>query len=166
MENPNQSHGIAVKRIGRYLLETRDKGLIIKPDKKHSFTTFVDADFCGKWDKRIAAQDPNTAKSRTGFLIKYVNVPVFWQSKLTSSPRPIDTTSSSNIVSPFSDRKNKHFHQPPIQVNEGASFMLFTNASIVIITCLFDMRECHIIQLILPSSLHISPYQKNHQNWV
>jgi Reverse transcriptase (RNA-dependent DNA polymerase) len=82
MESPKQSHGIAIKRIGRYLLDTRDKGLIIKPDKSHSFTTFVDADFCGNWDKYIAAQDPNTAKSCTGFLIKYANAPIFWQSKM------------------------------------------------------------------------------------
>jgi hypothetical protein len=84
MENPKLSHGVAIKRIGRYLLETRAGGLIIKPDqnKKHSFTCFVDADFSGNWDKRIAAEDPNTAKSRTGFLIKYANAPIFWQSKL------------------------------------------------------------------------------------
>jgi hypothetical protein len=82
MESPKQSHGIAIKRIGRYLLDTRDKGLIIKPDKLHSFIAFVDADFCGNWDKFIAAQDPNTAKSRTGFLIKYMNAPIFWQSKM------------------------------------------------------------------------------------
>ena len=82
MESPKQSHGIAIKRIGRYLLDTRDKGLIIKPDKLHSFVSFVDADFCGNWDKYIAAQDPNTARSRTGFLIKYANAPIFWQSKM------------------------------------------------------------------------------------
>lgn len=82
MESPKKSHGIAVKRIGRYLLDTRDKGLIIKPDKKHSFSSYVDADFCGNWDKRIAAEDPNTAKSRTGFIIKYANAPIFWQSKM------------------------------------------------------------------------------------
>jgi hypothetical protein len=82
MESPKQSHGIAIKHIGRYLLETRGEGLIIKPDKKHSFTSYVDADFCGNWDKRIAAEDPDTAKSRTGFIIKYASVPIYWQSKL------------------------------------------------------------------------------------
>jgi Reverse transcriptase (RNA-dependent DNA polymerase) len=85
MENPKQSHGIAIKRIGRYLLETRGEGLIIKPDKKHSFTSYVDADFCGNWDKRIAAEDPDTAKSRTGFLNKYASVPIYWQSKLQTN---------------------------------------------------------------------------------
>jgi Reverse transcriptase (RNA-dependent DNA polymerase) len=85
MENPKQSHGIAVKRIGRYLLETRGEGLIIKPDNLHSFTAYVDADFSGNWDKRIAAEDPDTAKSRTGFLIKYANAPIYWQSKLQTS---------------------------------------------------------------------------------
>ena len=31
---------------------------------------------------RIAGNDPNTAKSRTGFVLKYANAPIFWQSKL------------------------------------------------------------------------------------
>jgi hypothetical protein len=82
MESPKQSHGIAIKRIGRYPLDTCDKGLIIKPDKSHSFTSFVNADFCGNWDKFIAAQDPNMAKSCTEFIIKYANAPIFWQSKM------------------------------------------------------------------------------------
>jgi hypothetical protein len=41
-----RSHGEAVKRIGRYLLGTRDKGFIIRPDMKKSFECYVDADYC------------------------------------------------------------------------------------------------------------------------
>jgi hypothetical protein len=85
MESPKHSHGVAIKRIGRYLLATRNEGLIIKLDKTESFLAFVDADFYGNWDKRIAAEDPNTAKSRTGFIVKYANAPLFWQSKLQTS---------------------------------------------------------------------------------
>jgi hypothetical protein len=47
MESPKHSHGVAIKRMGRYLLATRDEGLIIKPGKTKSFRAFVDADFCG-----------------------------------------------------------------------------------------------------------------------
>lgn len=37
MSNPRRSHGEEVKRIGRYLLGTRNKGYFIKPDKTKSF---------------------------------------------------------------------------------------------------------------------------------
>jgi Reverse transcriptase (RNA-dependent DNA polymerase) len=37
MSSPMRSHGEAVKRIGRYLLWTKEKGFIIRPDLKKSF---------------------------------------------------------------------------------------------------------------------------------
>jgi hypothetical protein len=80
--DPKQSHGEAVKHIARYLLGTKERGVVISPLKEESFECYVDADFLGNWDKRIAHKDPNTAKSRTGFIVKYAGVPVFWQSKL------------------------------------------------------------------------------------
>ena len=82
MSSPRQSHGVAIKRIGRYLLRTRTKGLIIKPKMESSFECYVDASFLGDWDKRIAGEDPDTAKSRTGFVVKYADAPIFWQSKM------------------------------------------------------------------------------------
>ena len=36
-EAPKKSHAEAVKRIGRYLLATRDKGIIIHPNKSRQF---------------------------------------------------------------------------------------------------------------------------------
>ena len=50
-ENPRKSHAEAVKRIGRYLLHTRDKGLIIRPNDLWQFDCWVDADFVGNWRK-------------------------------------------------------------------------------------------------------------------
>ena len=82
MSNPKQSHGEAIKHIARYLLHTRGKGYHIKPDKEKSFECYVDASFLGDWDKRIAGEDPDTAKSRTGFVVKYAGAPLFWQSKM------------------------------------------------------------------------------------
>jgi hypothetical protein len=46
---PKCSHGEAVKRIGRYLLGTKDKGLILEPTKE-SFDCWVDASHAGKWN--------------------------------------------------------------------------------------------------------------------
>ena len=50
--DPWKAHGDAVKNIGRYLLGTCDKGMIIRPDIRRSFEVHVDADFCGNWNKR------------------------------------------------------------------------------------------------------------------
>mmetsp|Transcript_4824 Transcript_4824/g.7447 ORF Transcript_4824/g.7447 Transcript_4824/m.7447 type:complete len:206 (+) Transcript_4824:270-887(+) len=82
MGNPKRSHGEAVKHIGRYLLETRNEGIFLRPDKPKSFECFCDADYSGNWDHRIAAEDPNTAKSRSGVIIFYAGSPLLWFSKL------------------------------------------------------------------------------------
>jgi hypothetical protein len=79
--DPRGPHGEAIKRIGRYLMGTKDKGVIIDPNR-NSFECYVDADFCGNWDQDTAEDDPTTAKSRTGNVIKYAGCPIVWQSKL------------------------------------------------------------------------------------
>ena len=81
MEDPKESHGIAIKNIGRYLLATHEQGMYFHPNKE-SFECYMDADYCGNWDKSIAADDPDTARSRHGFIVKYAGVPIYWASKL------------------------------------------------------------------------------------
>ena len=79
--SPRRSHEKAVKRIVRYLLQTRDKGLIIKPTEDLSVDLYVDADFAGLW----SVEDKNSidsVRSRTGFTIMIGHAPVIWQSKL------------------------------------------------------------------------------------
>jgi hypothetical protein len=61
----SESHAIAVKRIGRYLKGTRDKGLILKPED-YSFEVFVDTDHSGNWKFGETEDDMSTAKSHTG----------------------------------------------------------------------------------------------------
>jgi len=79
--DPKKSHADAIRRIGRYLQGTRDEGIILDP-KEHSFECFVDADYCGLWNKDTAHRDPMTSKSRTGYVIKYAGCPLIWQSRL------------------------------------------------------------------------------------
>ena len=80
--DPRVEHGLAVKWIGRYLLGTRDKGYIIKPDPSRGLEVYVDADLSGNWDKDLAGIDPDTARSRHGFVIMYAGAPILWQSQL------------------------------------------------------------------------------------
>jgi hypothetical protein len=80
--DPKTNHSTAVKRIGRYLLGTRDKGIIMTPDPQRSLEVYADADFCGLYNHETAIYDPATAKSRTGYVIKYMGCPIVWASKL------------------------------------------------------------------------------------
>jgi hypothetical protein len=96
--DPKESHATAVKRIGKYLMATKDKGIILNP-KDHSFDCWVDADFVGNWDRVNADVDPSTAKSRTGFIITYAACPVVWGSKLQSDVALSTTESEYSAVS-------------------------------------------------------------------
>ena len=81
-ENPRKSHAKAVKRIGRNLLHTRDKSLIIRPHDLWQFDCWVDADFIDNWRKCDAHVDPMTSKSRSGWLLRFAGAPITWASKM------------------------------------------------------------------------------------
>ena len=79
--DPRESHAIAVKRIVRYLIATRDKGLIFKPSTDWKLDCHVDADFCGLWGS-VDPNDPIVSKSRTGYIITLGGCPLVWKSTL------------------------------------------------------------------------------------
>ena len=81
--DPRQPHGEALKRIGRYLVGTKDKGLIMRPNGKLNLDCYVDSDFAGLWGTEHA-DDPACARSRMGFMLTLGGVPVTWTSKLTT----------------------------------------------------------------------------------
>ena len=74
-------HEKAVKRIGRYLKGTMDKGLILKPNDDLCLDLYADAGFCGLWTVE-KADDPISVRSRTGFIVTLAGLPVSWSSKL------------------------------------------------------------------------------------
>eukprot|EP00978_Attheya_sp_CCMP212_P020004 scaffold56790_cov72-Attheya_sp.AAC.1 len=62
---------------------TRDKGIILKPNPDMGLEDWVDADFCrGNWDHKYALEDPTTARSRSGYIVRYCCCPILWRSKL------------------------------------------------------------------------------------
>ena len=97
--DPKESHATAVKRIGRYLVGTRDKGLILYPQESQSFDTFVDANFVGDWDRVNAMDDPSTAKSRTGYILMYAGCPLVWASKIQREVALSTTEAEYNALS-------------------------------------------------------------------
>jgi Reverse transcriptase (RNA-dependent DNA polymerase) len=60
--SPTESHAKAVKRIARYLLRTCNLALIYCPSER-SIHCWADADFVGTWEKTIAMEDINAARS-------------------------------------------------------------------------------------------------------
>ena len=81
--NPKMLHEQAVKYLGRYLLQTRKKGLILSPKNRFSLDAYVDADFAGLWHRNFSAMR-DTALSRSGYIIMFCGCPIYWKSKLQS----------------------------------------------------------------------------------
>jgi hypothetical protein len=80
--DPRKPHFVALKRIGRYLATTADKGIIMNPQKEEqNLIAYCDADFAGDYCKEYS-DDPSTAYSRTGYVITYGGCPIVWQSKM------------------------------------------------------------------------------------
>ena len=78
---PKPSPGSAVKRTIRYFQGTKQNGLIILPRKTLQVDCHADADFSVFWNVEHE-QDPTCVKSRTGYLILFINCPLFCKSNL------------------------------------------------------------------------------------
>jgi hypothetical protein len=79
--DPKLSHEQAIMRIGRYLLGTKDRGIIYEPDPSKGLECYVDADFAGGWSQ-AEADDAENVLSRMGYVIYYANCPVYWTSRM------------------------------------------------------------------------------------
>jgi hypothetical protein len=79
--NPKQSHATAVKTIVRYLAGTTDQGMILQPRGDLKLELFCDADFAGLY-KREPDRSVDSARSRTGYIIKLSGCLVIWKSQL------------------------------------------------------------------------------------
>jgi hypothetical protein len=100
---PKRIHEIALKRIGRYLKATKEKGMIIWPTDDLRLDLYVDADFAGLWNSEDA-NDPTGVKSRTGYVITLGGVPVLWGLKLQSEIS-LSTTEAEFIAASMAMRQ-------------------------------------------------------------
>jgi hypothetical protein len=78
-----QEHGEVIKWLGRYLIGTCDKGLILKPDGICDLEVYVDADYVGNWDPDDM-QSWDSARSRHGYIIKFSHCPIMWKSHMAT----------------------------------------------------------------------------------
>ena len=81
LRNPKNSHALAIKCILHYLKKTQDKGMYMHPDGSFKLSCYVDSDFGGLFGSEDP-RNPVSVKSRTGYIIKFGNVPILWVSKL------------------------------------------------------------------------------------
>ncbi len=79
--NPKRSHEKAVIKIVRYLKGTKDKGIILNPDKTKGIDCYVDASFASGW-RPDDAHNASNLLSRTGYIIRYADCPVHYASKM------------------------------------------------------------------------------------
>jgi len=101
--NPTALHELAVKHIGHYLLNTKDKGLIMHPTQDFKLDMFVDADFAGMWHWEYS-ELRECALSCTGYIITYCGCPIHWASKLQSEIA-LSTTESEYIALSMASRE-------------------------------------------------------------
>ena len=86
VHKPKRSHELALIRIGRYLKGTINKGLILRPSNTETLNVelYIDAAFACGWGSEEGT-NPDSVKSRTGYIIEIANCPVLWVSKLQST---------------------------------------------------------------------------------
>ena len=137
-------HVEAIKRIGRYLLATKDKGLIMKPNKE-GMECWVDASHASEWSNKSAADDPNTARSRMGYVITYAGCPMHWASKMqteialsSTEAEYIALSQSMWLLQEAADQginfnnTRPRVHCTVFEDNEGAmSFILYPQVAIL-----------------------------------
>ena len=75
--NPMRSRELAIVRIGRYLVDNPDCGVIYTIDKSRGLEFYVDAYFAGGWNMADSTNADNVI-SRTVFVICYSGCPVIW----------------------------------------------------------------------------------------
>ena len=95
---PKKEHGEAVRWLGKYLKGTKDKGMIITAKPEKGLEVYVDADFAGNWDSKEYL-DPDTARSRHGYLIFYEGCPILHKSQLQGEIALSSTESEYNGLS-------------------------------------------------------------------
>uniref|UniRef100_A0AAV1TT31 Polyprotein n=1 Tax=Peronospora matthiolae TaxID=2874970 RepID=A0AAV1TT31_9STRA len=101
MENPQQEHWTAVKRIFRYLQGTKSHGLRFQPSNKIDFRGYSDADWAG---------DHADRKSTSGYTFMLMGAPVSWGSKKQSSVS-LSTSEAEYIALSLAIQEGKWVHR-------------------------------------------------------
>uniref|UniRef100_A0AAV1TX81 Reverse transcriptase Ty1/copia-type domain-containing protein n=2 Tax=Peronospora matthiolae TaxID=2874970 RepID=A0AAV1TX81_9STRA len=100
MENPQEEHWVAVKRIFRCLQGTKTHGICYKPSARIDFRRYSDADWAG---------DLTDRKSTSGYTFMLLGAPVSWGSKKQPSVS-LSTTEAEYIALSLAIQEGKWIH--------------------------------------------------------
>ncbi|KAG3049690.1 hypothetical protein PI125_g26544 [Phytophthora idaei] len=101
MENPQDEHWVAVKRIFRYLQGTETHGICFKPGDNIDFRGYSDANWAGDLADR---------KSTSGYTFMLMGAPVSWGSKKQSSVS-LSTSEAEYIALSLAIQEGKWIHR-------------------------------------------------------
>ncbi|KAG2813323.1 hypothetical protein PC112_g14782 [Phytophthora cactorum] len=101
MENPQEEHWVAVKRIFRYLQGTKTHGICFKSGDNIDFRGYSDADWAGDLADR---------KSTSGYTFMLMGAPVSWGSKKQSSVS-LSTSEAEYIALSLAIQEVKWIHR-------------------------------------------------------
>ena len=77
-------------------MDTRSQGIILEPSDS-SLELWCEADFSGNWKVEMAHLDRTTARSRTGYIVRYAGCPLTWASKMQTE-MALSTTEAKCIA--------------------------------------------------------------------
>ena len=84
-------HVYALKKISGYLKLTRNRGLILNPNRElFNIDSYLDADFSGMY-RHENLDDTSFANSCTSYIIKILDCPVLWPPKLQTETSLLTT---------------------------------------------------------------------------
>jgi hypothetical protein len=132
------SHEKSIMRIGRYLLDTRRRGIIYKPDIKKSLKCYIGADFAGGWSQADAENAENVLL-RTGYLIMYADCPILWVSWLQTEIA-LSTAEAEYIALSQSLRNVIPLITPLQEINKV--FLVHVKTSTFVCTVHKDNQSC------------------------
>ena len=78
---PHRQHKDVVKKYFSYLLRTKDKSLVLRPEKSRGLECFVDTDLDVSWQNSFS-NNPLSAHLRSRYGIMYTGCPIIWASKM------------------------------------------------------------------------------------
>ena len=101
MENPQQEHWTAVKRILRYLQGTKSQGICYRSSGAINFQGYSDADWAG---------DHSDRKSTSGYVFMLLGAPISWGSKKQKSVS-LSTSEAEYIALSLAIQEGKWIHR-------------------------------------------------------
>ena len=111
MENPQQEHWIAVKRIFRYRQGTKEHGIRYQPNDEINFGGYSDADWAG---------DHLDRKSTSGYAFVLLGGPISWGSKKQSSVS-LSTSEAEYIALSLAIQEGKWIHRLLCEILKAAN---------------------------------------------